>query len=666
MSDHRDEFPGIDYPQINEDVMQTLTKTGPLYYIILGILGLIVVGGAGVYYYQTVNGLGVWGVTEPIYWGLDLPTFIFWIGFSLSGTLLSAILLLTKSHWRNPIYRTAEMMTGFALMTASVVILTHLGRPWRFWYSMPYPNMRALWTNFQSPLMADVVGMIAYLVASLTFLIVGSIPDFAALRDRTTGWRKRLYTVLAFGWKGTHEQWRHFRRTYLLIACFIIPIAIGMHSVTSWIPSMTVNPATRSTIFPLLFVVGALLSGVGGVAMVLILVRKYLKLEAYIQLKHLDHLGKLLLLASLLISYIYVIEIYIPSVKAENFEFMPLLAKMNGKYSGFYWSMIFFNSVVPLILFSKQMRRNPAVLFIVASLIQVGMYWERYLMIVPMQSIGVLPATWAPFVPSWVEVALLGWELAFFAFLMMGAVKIIPALSIFEVKELLPVPNRGELENSQAAGAAVTVLPEAFSGNSLSEFSGRSGRGVGATGFLALFEYMDDAIRAYQRLKEAGFSNVEIQSPIPADELDEATAVPSKLSLNPADIISAIKERRFHMARFALLGALVGFTGWTALYVITSVKYAIQRGGLPILAIPPWAWQAAILVALFGILGSVGGLFFMARLPKYKLGIYSPRVSYDRFAVVLKETAPERLAIGREIMEAEGAESFESALEVVT
>lgn len=162
MSDHRDEFPGIDYPQINEDVMQTLTKTGPLYYIILGILGLIVVGGAGVYYYQTVNGLGVWGVTEPIYWGLDLPTFIFWIGFSLSGTLLSAILLLTKSHWRNPIYRTAEMMTGFALMTASVVILTHLGRPWRFWYSMPYPNMRALWTNFQSPLMADVVGMIAY------------------------------------------------------------------------------------------------------------------------------------------------------------------------------------------------------------------------------------------------------------------------------------------------------------------------------------------------------------------------------------------------------------------------------------------------------------------------------------------------------------------------
>ena len=657
MSGHHDEFPGIDYPQINEDVVRTITKTGSLYYVILGFLGLIVVGGAGVYYYQTVNGLGVWGVTEPIYWGLDIPTFIFWIGFSLSGTLLSAILLLTKSHWRNPIYRTAEMMTGFALITAQVVVITHMGRPWRFWYAMPYPNMRGLWSNFHSPLTADVLGMVAYLVASMTFLIIGSIPDFAALRDMTTGWRKKLYTVLAFGWKGGHEQWRHFRRTYLLIACFIIPIAIGMHSVTSWVPSMTMNPGTRSTIYPLLFVVGALLSGVAGVIMILIMVRKFLNLKAYIQTRHLDHLGKLVLLASLLLSYIYIIEIFIPSIKAENYEFMPLLAKMTGKYSGFYWSMIFFNGVVPLVLFSRQMRQNTVVLFVVSSFIQVGMYWERYLMIIPTLSIGPLPSTWAPFTPSWVELALFGWELALFSFLMMGGIKIIPALSVFEVKELLPVPKRGEQEATQVTEAAAPVL---------AEFSGRSNRRVGETGILALYQYMDDAIRAYKRLKEAGFSNVEIQSPVPSDELDEATEVPSKFSLKPADIISAIRERRFHMSRFSLLSALAGIILWTALYAITSIRYPIQGGGIPILALPPWAWQTAIMTALIAILGTVGGLFFMAKLGKFNLGIYSPRASYDRFVIVLKETSPERLAIGREIMEAEGAESFEGVLEGVT
>src|SRR3990172_8878439 len=274
---HHDEFPGTDYPKINHDVLRSVTQTTWKYYLLLGVLGAIVVGGFGVYYYQTVNGLGVWGVNEPNYWGLDIPTFIFWIGFSLSGTLLSAILLLTKSHWRNPIYRTAELMTGFALMTAGVVVLTHMGRPWRFWYSMPYPNLRGFFTNFRSPLTSDVLGMIAYLTASFTFLIVGAIPDFAALRDHTTGWRRRVYTVLAFGWKGTDKQWRHFRRTYLLIACFIIPVAISMHSVTSWVPSMTINPGAHSTIFPMYFVVGALLSGVAGVIMIVILVRKYLK-----------------------------------------------------------------------------------------------------------------------------------------------------------------------------------------------------------------------------------------------------------------------------------------------------------------------------------------------------------------------------------------------------
>ncbi len=673
MSSGHEEFPGADYPKINQDVLRSVTQTSWQFYVVLGILGAIVVGGAGLYYYQTVNGLGVWGVNEPNYWGLDIPTFIFWIGFSLSGTLLSAILLLTKSHWRNPVYRVAELMTGFALMTASVVVLTHVGRPWRLWYTMPYPNLRMIWTNFRSPLMADVLGIIAYLTASLTFLIIGSIPDFAALRDQTTGWRKRLYTVLSFGWKGTDKQWRHFRRTYTMIAVFIIPIAIGMHSVTSWVPSMTINPGAHSTIFPLLFVAGALLSGVGGVIMIIILVRHFLKFQAYIQMRHLDHLAKLLLLASMFISYIYLVEIFVPSYKAENFEFMPLLAKLNGKYSAMYYSMIFFNSVAPLVLFFRSMRRNILVLFAVSFAVQIGMYWERLLMVIPTQSIGPLPSTWAAFTPSWVEIGLFFWEIAIFAFLMLGSVKLIPALSIFEVKELLPVPKRGARgsepipaniigpESSAAMsaaasnGAKMTEEPLMSTDRSL-DILATKGRLEAA--YIGIFSYVDDLLKSVKELKSAGFKDIEVQSPVPLDEIDEAT----RPDLKGVSLGQRLKGRNIQVIRFSVAGAILGaggmalFAGWSA------AVYPIQTGGMPIISLPPIIWAAAIIGALVGIFGSVAGLFVLGKLPSYKMGIYSPKSSYDSFAVVIKDQDMEKLAIGRDILENCGAESVDEVV----
>ncbi len=658
MSSGDDEFPGVDYPRVNEDVLRSITQTTWKYYLVLGILGMMVLAGAGVYYYQTVNGLGVWGVNEPNYWGLDIPTFIFWIGFSLSGTLLSAILLLTKSHWRNPIYRVAELITGFALITAAIVVLTHVGRPWRVMYNIPYPNLRQLWTNFRSPLMADVLGIVAYLTSSLTFLIVGSIPDFAALRNQTKGWRKRLYTILSFGWKGSNRQWLHFRRTYLMIAAFIIPVAISMHSVTAWVPSMTINPGAHSTIFPLLFVVGALLSGVAGVIMIVIIVRKYLKFEEYMQLKHLDHLAKLVLIASLLISYIYLIEIFVPSYKAENFEFMPLMAKVVGRYAPMYWTMILCNSVFPLLFFARRFRRNITVLFLVSVGIQVGMYIERLLMVIPTQTLGPLPSTWGTFTPSWVEIALLIWELSIFAFLMMGAVKIVPALSIFEVKELLPVPNRAQIEpRLTVSEKAVETPPPVFPPDEFvsSEVSTSKRGRRRESGVLGVFAYLDDALKSVKELKSAGFKKIEFQSPIPLDAIDQAM----KPETDGASLWQRLKDRNIHVVRFSLVGAIGGGVGLAVFSIATAINYPIQTSGLPIISLPTVAWTSAVFSALLGLLVSVVGLFVLGRLATFKLGIYSPRTTLDRFAVVLMEDNVEQLARGKDIIEGCGGEVIE-------
>lgn len=438
------DFTGVKYVKVNKDLIRSVTTVTWKYYLALGITFTIVLYGAGVYWYQSVNGLGVWGVNEPNFWGLDITNFIFWIGFSLSGTLLSAILLLTKSHWRNPIYRVAELMTGIALIVAGVVVLTHVGRPWRVMYNLPYPNFRYLWPSFRSPLMWDVIGLVAYLSSSVIFLLVGSIPDFAALRDNVTGWKQKVYRVLSFGWTGSDTQWRHFRRAYTVIAVFIIPVAVSMHSVTAWFQSLTINPGVHSTIYPPYFVTGALLSGCAGVILIIILVRRFMGLQDYFLLSHIDHLAKLLVLASMLISYIYLVELFVPWYRQENFELMVLATKVRGSYAPFFWTMIVFNSIIPLALLKKSMRRNTVALFLISIGVQIGMYFERYLMVLPGQNIGPLPSTWSSYSPTWVEFSLLIWTVALFAFIFLLSVKLIPVVSIFEVKEILEMPMRSD------------------------------------------------------------------------------------------------------------------------------------------------------------------------------------------------------------------------------
>ncbi|MHB0977240.1 MAG: NrfD/PsrC family molybdoenzyme membrane anchor subunit [Candidatus Aquicultorales bacterium] len=440
------DYEGITYSKVTKDVIRSMTETTWKYWLALGLSFGYVLFGAGLYYYQSKMGLGIWGTNEPVYWAIDITSFIFWIGFSLSGTLLSAILLLTKSKWRNPVYRLAEGMTAIALITANIVVLTHIGRPWRMWYIFPYLNLRQLWPSFRSPLFWDVLGLVSYLTASSLFLYIGSIPDFAALRDNMTGWRKKLYSVLSLGWTGSSRQWRHLHRAYFLIAPLIIPIAVSMHSITSWIGATTLNPGNHSSIYAPYFVTGALLSGSAGVIIIAVLLRKLLKFEEYIKMKHIDHLAKLLLVASLLISYIYLIELVVPWMKPENLELLPVLAKLRGSYAPLYWSMVALNSVIPMVFIFRKARRSIPVLLTVSAGVEVAMYFERYLMVIPGQAIGPLPSTWTSYVPTWVEMALIGWYISVFIFIFLIFVKIVPSVSIFEVKEVLRSPKRSDLE----------------------------------------------------------------------------------------------------------------------------------------------------------------------------------------------------------------------------
>ncbi len=440
----KDVDPTIPYGEINDDILGSMLTLTWKYWLALGITLTIVFAGFGLFYWQTTVGLGVWGTNDPVVWGMDIPGFIYWIGLSHSGTLLSAILLLTNSNWRKPIYRSAEAMTFFAVVTAQIMLVVHVGRPWRLWYMLPIPNYRGLWPNFQSALSWDFVAITTYMTMSGLFLYVGTLPDFAAARDRMTGWRHSLYKRLSLGWKGTDREWKHLHRAYIIMGVLLVPLAASVHSVVAWDWSVTNVPGFHSTIFAPFFVAGAIYSGIAGVALVMIVIRRLLHFEKYITPYHIGQLGKILMVCTLVWSYFTFMEIAVPWYKgvANNFELMTAVTKLRGGYLNLYWLMIFVCGVVPLALLSQRIRTSIPAMFVISIGIEIGMYLERFIIIVPGLSTSYLPTEWASYSPTWVEFAILVWTFSIFTALFLGFVKIVPPVSIYEVKELLHVPRR--------------------------------------------------------------------------------------------------------------------------------------------------------------------------------------------------------------------------------
>ncbi|GGK72048.1 NrfD/PsrC family molybdoenzyme membrane anchor subunit [Amphritea balenae] len=431
------------YAQVNDDIVRTLVETGPRYYLALGTALLVsIVLFFLPWYYQLRTGVGLAGMNQPNVWGSYLANFVFWIGLSHSGTLLSAVLHITQSPWRKAIYRSAEAMTLFALIIASLCLFVHLGRSWFLHWALPYPNQMELWPNFRSPLLFDVMAITAYLTGSSVFLYVGAIPDFAAVRDRVCGWRKNLYTLLSLGWRGTDMEWHRLGVAYTFLAVLIIPLAVSVHSVVSWDFAMSIVPGLHHTVFAPYFVVGAIYSGTAGIVTMMFLLRKYFSLESYITTTHFNNLGKLLLLLSLLWAYINMLEIFTGWYSGSSAQIETLNYKLFGYYAPLFWGMVLFCAIIPLALIVKKVRTSLITMLIISVLINIGMYIERLLILTTSLSRKYLPDYWGIYTPTLVEISIFIGSVALFICFFLVFVKIVPSVSMYEVKETLDTPDR--------------------------------------------------------------------------------------------------------------------------------------------------------------------------------------------------------------------------------
>jgi Ni/Fe-hydrogenase subunit HybB-like protein len=422
---------------IHRDLARPGRRLGRAYWLALAACGLLAAAGAGAWAYQIRSGLQVSGLKHPVMWGLYITTFVFWIGIAHSGTLISAVLYLFRARWRAAISRAAEAMTVFAVMTAGLFPLIHLGRSWYFYWLLPYPNQRHLWVNFRSPLVWDLFAIGTYFTVSVLFFYLGLVPDLAALGARATGWRGRVYRALALGWRGALSQWHHFKTAYLLLAALATPLVVSVHSVVSWDFAMSVVPGWHSTIFAPYFVAGAIFSGLAMVVTLIVPARALLELDRYVTVEHLEAVAKLLVVTSLIVTYAYALEWFFAWYSENPFEQTVLLSRATGPYAPLFWTMVAANSIVPLSLFSRRVRRNTTVLFFVSLAINVGMWLERFVIIVGSLSRDYNPAVWDTYWPTWVEWTILagsfGWFLAWFL-LFVGH---LPPVPVAEVKEAL-------------------------------------------------------------------------------------------------------------------------------------------------------------------------------------------------------------------------------------
>ena len=437
--------------RLQETVRATHGRPGPRYFLLLAACGAVAAFGGYAYSLIVRYGMGMTGLKRPVMWGNLITDFVFWVGIAHSGTLISAILFLFRARFRTAVYRVAEMMTVFAVMTAGLYPIFHLGRPWFAYWLFPYPNERQIWVNFRSPLIWDVFAVSTYFIVSTIFLLVGVAPDAAALRDVSTGWRRRLYAVLSFGWRGTDEQWRHYTRAYLFFAAFATPLVVSVHSVVSWDFAVSLVPGWHSTLFPPYFVAGAILSGVAMVITILIPLRKALHLEEIITTRHLDMLARLVILTSMIVTYSYATEI-ISALRgpAHDPERSTFVYRLLGHYSPLFWTMIACNAIGPALLLIRKIRTTPASLLVICIAVNVGMWLERFNIIPVSLSHDWLPFEWRFYTPSWVEWAMTFGAFGWFFFWLLIGLKILPPVSIAEMKEDLAHPRDAPREVEHA------------------------------------------------------------------------------------------------------------------------------------------------------------------------------------------------------------------------
>jgi Ni/Fe-hydrogenase subunit HybB-like protein len=391
--------------------------------------------------YLLVVGVGIWGINIPVGWGFAIVNFVWWIGIGHAGTLISAILLLLRQKWRTSINRFAEAMTLFAVACAGIFPLIHMGRPWLFYWMMPYPNTMYLWPQFRSPLVWDVFAVSTYGIVSLMFWFVGLIPDLATLRDRAKNRAaKIIYGILAMGWRGSAVHWHRYETASLLLAGLATPLVVSVHTVVSFDFAVALVPGWHTTIFPPYFVAGAIYSGFAMVMTLAIPIRKYYGLEDFITMRHLENMAKVMLATGLIVAYGYMMETFGAFYSGNQYDKFMVLNRWFGPYAFFYWLLILCNIALPQMMWFKKVRMNVLVLFVISLVVNIGMWLERFIIVVTSLHRDFLPSSWGIYTPTKWDWATFTGTIGLFLTLLFLFIRYLPVISISEMRGLVDEP----------------------------------------------------------------------------------------------------------------------------------------------------------------------------------------------------------------------------------
>ena len=431
---------GTTFRSITETVARVTENKAPRgWWIAFGIsssfLGVMTLAIAYLFW----TGVGVWGNNAPVYWAWDITNFVWWIGIGHAGTLISAVLFLFRQKWRTGINRFAEAMTIFAVICALVFPGIHVGRAWYAYYMLPLPNEMSIWPNFKSPLIWDVFAVSTYFTVSTMFWLVGLIPDFATLRDRSkTKWRRLAYGAVAFGWRGSNRHWQNYERAYLILAALSTPLVLSVHSVVSFDFATSLMPGWHTTIFPPYFVAGAVFSGFAMVMTLMLITRAVYGMRSLVLMKHLELMNKIMLVTGSLVGYAYAMEFFIAWYGGNEYEWFVFKNRAGGPYAWAYWTMISCNVLSPQLFWFKRFRTSIPVMFVVSILINIGMWFERFVIIVTSLHRDFLPSSWGYFRPTLVDIFTYAGTLGLFFTAFLLFIRWIPMIAIAEVKGVLP------------------------------------------------------------------------------------------------------------------------------------------------------------------------------------------------------------------------------------
>jgi len=387
-------------------------------------------------WYQIATGIGTWGLNKTVGWAFDITNFVFWVGIGHAGTLISAVLFLFRQNWRTSVNRSAEAMTLIAVCCAGIFPLIHMGRPWLAFWMAPYPNSRGpLWVNFKSPLLWDVFAISTYLAVSAVFWYVGLLPDLASIRDRSEpGWRKRICSILCLGWNGSARTWHRYETVYMLLAGLATPLVFSVHTIVSMDFATAVIPGWHTTIFPPYFVAGAIFSGLAMVLTLMIIARKTMALEDYITMRHIDKMCKLMLTMGCIVGLAYATEFFIAAYSGNVYEQFVFKNRALGPMAWAYWTMVTCNVFIPQVLWFKAVRSRLPLVFIIVIFVNIGMWFERFVIIVTSLHRDFLPSSWAHYIPSTIEIATLVGSFGLFFTLFLLFCRLAPVIAIAEIK----------------------------------------------------------------------------------------------------------------------------------------------------------------------------------------------------------------------------------------